>query len=108
MESKIHKIKKIEAKRNFIKNDKGNLGSLLQLAMVITILGILGTIGVYTNEKVSDKTALVSGDTYYNASLDVVDTVETGWDFASIVVLVAAAAVILGMLFGVFGGYMRF
>jgi len=47
-------------------------------------------------------------DTYYNSSTDVTDTIETGWSFMSIIMLVAAAVVILTLLFGVFGGYMRF
>ena len=46
--------------------------------MVLAIIGILGMVSIYINEKVADKTALVSGDTFYNASQDVVASVETG------------------------------
>ena len=72
--------------------------------MLLVMVGVLGTVGLYINDKISDKAALVSGDTYYNASQNVVGTVETGWDFTEIVVLAIAAGLILGAIFAIFGG----
>ena len=54
--------------------------------MVLAIIGILGMVSIYINEKVADKTALTCTDltnltgcdTFYNASKDVVASVETG------------------------------
>jgi len=80
--------------------DNGVVGFIMILVMV----GVLGTVGLYINEKISDKAALESGDTYYNASENVVSTVETGWDFTEIVVLAIAAGLILGAIFAIFGG----
>lgn len=75
--------------------------------MVLTIVGILGGVSIYINEKVADKTALTASDTYYNASLDVVATVETGWDFTEIVILAVAAGLIIAAIFGVIGGFIK-
>ena len=72
--------------------------------MILVMVGVLGTVGLYINEEISDKAALTSGDTYYNASQNVVGTVETGWDFTEIVVLAIAAGLILGAIFAIFGG----
>jgi len=75
--------------------------------MVLAIIGILGMVSIYINEKVADKTALVSGDTFYNASTDVVASVETGWDFTEIVIIAIAAGLIIAAIFGVIGGYIK-
>ena len=75
--------------------------------MVLAIIGILGTVSIYINEKVADKTALTVNDTYYNASQDVVASVETGWDFTEIVIIAIAAGLIIAAIFGVIGGYIK-
>lgn len=80
---------------------------VIAFVLVLTVIGVLGGVGIYINEKVSDKTALVSGDHFYNASEDMVDTVETGWDFTEIIVLAIAAGIILMAVFGVIGGFIR-
>jgi len=80
--------------------------------MILVMVGVLGTVGLYINEKISDKAALTCTDltnktgcdTYYNASTNVVGTVETGWDFTEIVILAIAAGLILGAIFAIFGG----
>jgi len=77
---------------------------VIQFIFVLVMVGILGTVGLYMNEKVSDKAGLTAGDTYYNASTNVVSTVETGWDFTEIVILALAAGLILSAIFAVFGG----
>lgn len=75
--------------------------------MVLAIIGILGMVSIYINEKVADKTALGVNDTFYNASKDVVATVETGWDFTEIVIIAIAAGLIIAAIFGVIGGYIK-
>lgn len=75
--------------------------------MVLAIVGILGTVSIYINEKVADKTALTATDTYYNASQDVVASVETGWDFTEIVIIAIAAGLIIAAIFGVIGGFIK-
>lgn len=98
--------------------------------MVLTIVGILGGVSIYINEKVADKTALsclkadgtagnktadgycavggnTTGDTYYNSSINLISTVETGWDFTEIVILAVAAGLIIAAIFGVIGGFIR-
>ncbi len=82
-------------------------GEIIGFIMILALVGILGTVSIYINEKVSDKTALVSGDTYYNASQDVVSTVESGWDFTEIVIIAIAAGLIIAAIFGVIGGYIK-
>ena len=77
---------------------------VINFVMILVMIGVLGTVGLYINEQISDKAALVSGDTYYNASTNVVGTVETGWDFTEIVILAIAAGLILGAIFAIFGG----
>ena len=84
---------------------KDAFADIIRIGMILTVLGVIGTVGIYINENVSDKAALVDGDTYYNASQDVVGSVETGWDFVEILVLVAIAAVIIGMLMAVIPGF---
>ncbi len=82
-------------------------GEIIGFIMILALVGILGTVSIYINEKVSDKTGLVSGDTYYNASQDVVSTVESGWDFTEIVIIAIAAGLIIAAIFGVIGGYIK-
>jgi len=77
---------------------------VINFIMILVMVGVLGTVGLYINEEISDKAALTDGDTYYNASTNVVGTVETGWDFTEIVILAVAAGLILGAIFAIFGG----
>ena len=49
----------------------------------------------------------VNTDTYYDASQNIVASVETGYDFTEIVIIAAAAALIIAAIFGVIGGYIK-
>lgn len=73
---------------------------IVYLAVAIVIMGIVSQIGIYILEKVSDKTALVHGDTFMNASNDSVDAVETGFDFQEILILGVIASAIIGLFIG--------
>lgn len=75
------------------------LGRTVQLGLVVIVLGILGMVGVNIMEKTSDKTALTANDTFYNASLDVVDTVETGYDYMPLILLAIAAGLVITAIF---------
>lgn len=85
----------------FIKKLKSNkaFGDALRIGLILVVLGVLGMVGIFINEKVADKVGLTENDTFYNASEDVVDSIETGWDFMEIMVMVMIASVIIGLLF---------
>ncbi len=74
--------------------------NVLGFIVVLALIGIIGGVTMYISEKVADKTALVSGDHYFNASEDVIDSVETGWDFTEIIVLALATGIVLTAIIG--------
>ncbi len=55
----------------------------------------------------STLTGGLATDTYYNASQNVSDSVESGYDFTEIIIIAAAAALIIAAIFSVIGGYIK-
>ncbi len=75
------------------------MGMVIQLVLVIVLVGIIALVGVYILEKIADKTALTSTDTFSNASNDTVDAVETGFDFLEIIILSIVAGLVILAIF---------
>jgi hypothetical protein len=75
------------------------MGMVIQLTLVIALVGIISMVSVYILEKIADKTALTSTDTFSNASNDSVAAVTTGFDFLEIIILAIVAGIVILAIF---------
>lgn len=80
-------------------DNRGSMNAAVALVGGLVILGILGWVGLNIMEEVSDTTALTTGDTFYNASVDFTSAIETGFSWQKIIIIVVVAAVVITVLY---------
>ena len=73
-------------------------GVAIGAALTLVVLGVLLYVGLDIMQGVDDSSTIESGDTFYNASTDVTQGVETSFSLTGTLMLVIIAAAIISVL----------
>lgn len=76
---------------------------LTGFVMGLIIIGLVVTVGVVVMTKMDTVANISSDSKYYEMSTTITDTMNEGVSWVSIVIIVAVAVMVLGLLFRVFG-----
>ena len=89
-----------EKVRNMFENDKGNI-AMVQAGIYLIVLLVVLYIGLTINQNVIEAANLESGDSLYNASLEMNEVTESAYGMAGIMPIVMIAVAILASLLGI-------
>lgn len=76
---------------------------LTGFVMGLIIIGLVVTVGVVVMTKMDTVANISSDSKYYEMSTTITDTMNEGVSWVGIVIIVAVAVMVLGLLFRVFG-----